>query len=156
LIKQPKFSLHYKDSALLALVKESDHVIIAAWSIACVQRVLPYFEEVYPHDDRPQTALDTLQAWIETSQFSMKTIRRAALAAHAAAREVGTDTPARSAARAAGQAVATAHVTAHAIAASNYALQAIYRAHIHNDPDAAVAEERAWQYQHLADLRENS
>jgi hypothetical protein len=153
-MKQPKFSLNFQDEALLALVRGTDHYTLAAWAIACVERVLPYFEGAYPHDDRPQTALDTLQAWIDTSQFSMKTIRGAALSAHAAAREVGADTPARSAARAAGQAVATAHVAAHAIAAANYALQAVHRAHIHADPDAAVTKERAWQYQHLVDLRE--
>jgi hypothetical protein len=42
----------------------------------------------------------------------MAAIRKASLDAHAAARDVGADTPARSAARAASQAVATAHVPA--------------------------------------------
>jgi hypothetical protein len=153
LIKQPKFTLNYKDEAKLALVKESDHDIIAAWAIACVERVLSYFENAYPQDHRPRAALETLHAWIITGQFSMKTIRAASLAAHAAAREVGADTPARSAARAAGQAVATAHVPAHAIAAANYALQAVHRAHIEDDPHHAVADERAWQYQHLINLQ---
>lgn len=152
-MKQPKFSLNYKDEDLLALVNESDHDIIAAWAIACVERVLTYFEDTYPQDRRPRAALETLQMWINTGQLSMITIRGAALAAHAAAREVGADTPARSAARAAGQAVATAHVPAHAIAAANYSLQAVHRANILADPDAAVIEERAWQYQRLLELR---
>jgi hypothetical protein len=155
-MKQPKFSLNFQDESLQALVIGTDHRTLAAWAVACVERVLPYFENAYPHDDRPQAALDTLQAWIDTGRFSMATIRGAALSAHAAAREVGADTPARSAARAAGQAVATAHVPAHAIAAANYALQAVHRAHIHADPDAAVAKERTWQYQHLVDLRKKS
>ena len=156
LIKQPKFSLNYQDEALLVLVKECDHDNIAAWAIDCVERVLPYFNETFPDDPRPQRALETLQYWIETGAFSMAVIRGAALDAHAAAREVGADTPARSAARAAGQAVATAHVPAHAIAAANYALQAIHRAHIEDQPDRAVTEERAWQYQHLIDLQGKS
>lgn len=44
----------------------------------------------------------------------MADIRKASLNSHAAAREVGEDSPARSAARACGQAVATAHVLRHA------------------------------------------
>ena len=83
----------------------------------------------------------------------MADIRGAALASHAAAREVNEDNAARSAARAAGQAVATAHVPTHSVGAANYALQAIYRATITSDADAAIAKERDWQYQHLLDLR---
>jgi hypothetical protein len=156
LIKQPKFNLNYQDESLLALVKGTEHRTLALWAIACVERVLPYFDDAYPQDPRPRAALETLQDWVETGQFSMKTIREAALAAHAAAREVGADTPARSAARAAGQAVATAHVPAHSLAAASYTLQAIHRVNIHADPDTAVTKERAWQYQHLVDLRGKS
>ncbi len=83
----------------------------------------------------------------------MATIRHASLAAHAAAREVGEDNPARSAARAAGQAVATAHVRTHAPGAAIYALQAIHRATHAADAGAAVAQERAWQYRRLLELK---
>lgn len=155
-MKQPKFNLNFQDEALLALVKQTNHEIIANWAIACVERVLPYFEEEFPHDHRPRAALKTLQAWINTGQFSMKTIRGASLSAHAAAREVGADTPARSAARAAGQAVAAAHAPMHALSAANYALQAVHRAQIDSDPDCAVMQERSWQHQHLVELRRNS
>ena len=83
----------------------------------------------------------------------MADVRKAALDAHAAAREVGEDTAARSAARAAGQAVATAHVPTHSIGAANYALQAIHRTTTSSGADAAVAKERDWQIQHLLELR---
>jgi hypothetical protein len=156
MMKQSTFNLNYQDESLLALVKGSDHRTLALWAIDCVERVLPYFKEALPDDPRPQRALETLQNWIETGAFSMAVIRGAALDAHAAAREVGADTPARSAARAAGQALATAHVPAHAIAAANYALQATHRANIHANPDAVVTKERAWQYQHLVDLQGKS
>jgi len=85
----------------------------------------------------------------------MADIRKAALASHAAAREVGEDNAARSAARAAGQAVATAHVPTHSIGAANYALQAVYRAANTSDADAAAAKERDWQHKHLLDLIKN-
>jgi hypothetical protein len=112
---------------------------------------MPYFEEKHPQDPRPREAIETLQVWIDTGVFKMAVIRKASLSSHAAARDVGEDSPARSAARAAGQAVATAHVPIHAIGAAIYALQAIDRA---NDAaDAAVAKERDWQYSHLLKLR---
>jgi len=114
---------------------------------------MPYFEEKYPEDHRPRKAIEALRKWIHTGIFKMADVRKAALDAHAAAREVGQDNAARSAARAAGQAVATAHVRTHSIGAANYALQAIHRATNSSDADAAIARERDWQYQHLLQLR---
>jgi hypothetical protein len=127
---------------------------LAVWAIDCAERVLPYFEEAYPQDRRPRQALETLQTWIDTGVFSMAVIRKASLDAHAAAREVGEDNPARSAARAAGQAVATAHVPVHAIGAAIYALQAVHRADSAADADAAVAKEKEWQTRRLLALGE--
>lgn len=151
-----KFSLiRYKDERIVELVKKTDKKILAVWAIDCAERVLPYFEEKYPEDNRPRKAIETLQAWINTGVFNMAVIRKAALDAHAAAREVGEDNAARSAARAAGQAVATAHVPTHSIGSAIYALQAIYRATNSSDADAAIAKEQDWQYQHLLDLRKN-
>lgn len=153
-MKKPKFSITHKDQALLELVNKTDHKTLAVWAIACVERVLPYFEDKYPADHRPRSALETLQAWIETGVFKMAVIRGASLASHAAAREVGEASPARSAARAAGQAVATAHVPTHSIGAANYALQAIHRAVSPDEAEAAVAKEREWQFRRLLELRE--
>ena len=137
-------------------MEKTDQKTLALWAIDCAKRVLPYFEEKFPEDPRPRNALETLQTWITTGAFSMAVIRKASLDAHAAARDVGEDNPARSAARSAGQAVATAHVPAHAIGAAIYALQAIHRATNASDADAdaAVAKERDWQYEHLLWLRE--
>ena len=152
-----KFSLtQYKDEAIVELVEKTGHKTLAVWAIDCVERVLPYFEGKYPEDNRPRNAIETLKTWVNTGVFKMAVIRKAALDAHAAAREVGEDNAARSAARAAGQAVATAHVPTHAIGAAIYALQAIHRAANPSDADAAVAKERDWQYQHLVELREES
>ena len=149
-MERPKFSITHKDESMVELVRKTDHKTLAIWAIDCAERVMPYFEEKYPQDHRPRQALETLQTWIETGVFQMAVIRKASLDAHAAAREVGEDSPARSAARAAGQAVATAHVPRHAYGPAMYAQQAIYRAT--NSMDA-VESERNWQYQHLLDLR---
>jgi hypothetical protein len=153
-MKKSKFSLtQYKDERIVELVKKTGHKTLAVWAVDCAERVLPYFEKKYPKDHRPRNAIETLKAWINTGAFSMVVIRKASLASHAAAREIGEDNAARSAARAAGQAVATAHVLAHSIGSAIYALQAIYRA---TDSDAAVAKERDWQYHHLLRLRKTS
>jgi Imm-5 like putative immunity protein len=152
-MKKAKFSLTtYKDEATVELVSKIDQKTLAIWALDCVERVMPYFEDNYSQDHRPRNALETLQTWIDTGVFQMDTIRRASLASHAAAREVGEENAARSAARAAGQAVATAHVPLHALGAANYALQAIHRATSSSDADAAVAKEREWQLQHLLNL----
>lgn len=154
IMKKSKLSLtQYKDE-FVELVKKTDHKTLAVWAIDCAERVLPYFEEKYPEDHRPRNAIETLQTWINTGVFRMAVIRKASLASHAAAREVGEDNAARSAARAAGQAVATAHVPTHSIGAAIYALQAIHRATDSSDADVAVAKERDWQYQHLLELGE--
>jgi len=149
-MKKSKFSLtQYKDKRIVELMKKTNHKTLAIWAIYCAERVLPYFEKKYPKDHRPRNAIKTLQTWINTGVFSMAVIRKASLASHAAAREIGEDNAARSAARAAGQAVATAHVPTHSIGSAIYALQAIHRA---TNFDAAVAKEQDWQYHHLLEL----
>jgi hypothetical protein len=152
-MEKSKFSLAQHKGEFEALVSKTEHETLAVWAIDCAERVLPYFEQKYPDDHRPRNALETLQVWINTGEFSMVVIRKASLDSHAAAREVGEDNAARSAARAAGQAVATAHVPTHAIGAAIYALQAIHRVTDPAGADAAVAKERAWQIQHLLELR---
>lgn len=155
-MKKSKFSLSQHKAFFLELVQQTDHRTLAVWAIACAERVLPYFEDAHPDDKRPRVAIDTLQTWIETGAFRMAVIRKASLDAHAAARDVGENNAAQSAARAAGQAVATAHVPIHAIGAAIYGLQAIQRASDAENADAAVAQEREWQYARLVELRERA
>jgi len=152
--EKSKFSVAHKDESTVELVRKTDHKTLAVWAIDCVERVMPYFEEKYPEDHRPRKAIEALRKWIRTGVFKMADVRKAALDAHAAAREVRENNPARSAARAAGQAVATAHVPTHSIGAANYALQAIHRATNSSDVDAAIAKERDWQLAHLRKLLE--
>lgn len=152
-MKKPKFSLVRHDDAMEELVRKTDKRTLAVWAIDCAERVMPYFKKAFPDDPRPRDALITLRDWIASGEFHMAVIRGASLGSHAAAREVGDDTPARSAARAAGQAVATAHVPGHSLSAAIYAQQAVWRAVKPEDAEAAVAEERDWQYRRLVELR---
>jgi hypothetical protein len=136
------------------LAGKTDHKTLAAWACDCAERVLPYFEKIYPEDDRPKMAIEAGRAWVRTGVFRMADIRKAALDAHAAARNAkaaGQDA-ACFAARAAGHAVATAHIDAHAFGGADYAIKATVAA---NPPNAEIntTKERNWQYQHLIELR---
>ncbi len=106
---------------------------LATWAAECAERVLAYFEKVYPQDDRPRKAIEVCRTWVSTGVFKMADIRGASLAAHAAARAAKENDAACFAARAAGQAVATAHVPQHAYGGAYYALKAIAA----GDPDHA-------------------
>jgi len=143
------------DRPIAELVRKTDHRTLAVWAADCAERVLHYFEEKYPEDTRPRTAIEACREWARTSVFRMADVRRTSLAAHAAARDVEDGDPARSAARAAGQAMATAHVPAHAIAAALYAATAVRDAASPADADSAAIQEREWQYRHLLRLTEN-
>ncbi len=152
-MRKPNFSIARKDEAMLELVKKTDQKTLAFWAIDCAERVMPFFEDQYPQDPRPRKAIEILKKWIDTGEFKMAVIRKASLDSHAAAREVGEDSPARSAARAAGQAVATAHVARHAYGPAIYAQQAIFRSSDPANAEIAAIKERNWQFQHLMNLK---
>ena len=154
-VKKPEFKLTDIDPKLLELVENSDKQTLGAWAYDCTARVLHFYETSFPGDSRPAEALRTLQEWLRTGDFHMKVIRKAALDAHAAAREVGEDSPARSAARAAGQAVSSAHAGKHALAAASYCLQAVHRANTPEKAVESVAREREWQIHSLRQSRQS-
>lgn len=151
-MKQAKFSIARKDLKMTELIEVTDKKILAIWARDCALRYMHFFTEKFPNDPRPTQAIRILQDWIDTGVFSMKVVRKASLDAHAAAREVGEDNPARIAARAAGQAVATTHVKTHAYGPAIYGQQAIFRASKPQVAEVAVIRERVWQYNHLLEL----
>jgi len=121
-----------------------DQRLLAIWAADCAERVLPIFEKAYLKDDRPRKAIEACRTWVRTGVFKMADIRKASLAAHAAARDAKENNAACFAARAAGQAVATAHVPQHAFGAAYYALKAVAAADPAN-AEVKVAKERNWQ-----------
>jgi hypothetical protein len=151
-MKKPKLAKTSMDKPIEELACRTSHRTLAIWAADCADRALPYFEEGYPGDNRPRKAIEDLRTWIQTGVFRMADIRKVALAAHAAARNVEEDDAARSAARSAGQALATAHVARHALAAAIYAATAVRDATDSPDADAATIREREWQYLHLLEL----
>lgn len=122
------------------------------WATDCAERVLPYFEERYPEDNRPQKAIEAGRAWVR-GEIAMSEARTAAFAVHAAARNTN-QAAACAAARSAGHAAASAHVAGHAVHAATYAAKAAAYAANPTDATANTAKERNWQVQHLIDLGE--
>jgi hypothetical protein len=131
---------------------QPDKQLLAIWAAEYAERVLPYFTERYPDDDRPRMAIEVIREWVITGLFKMPVIRGASLAAHAAAKGK-TEPDARFAAHAAGQAVATAHVPTHALGAALYGIRAV-TAHSGNVDDGL--KERDWLLQRLRSLARSS
>lgn len=125
-------------------VNEQDHRALALWAADCSERVIGYFNQSSPNDNRPRQAIEASRAWAR-GEIKVGPARSASVAAHAAARQAEEES-ARAAARSAGHAVATAHMFQHARHAADYALKAIsYAEGNANKTD----RERDWQIQHL-------
>jgi len=133
------------------IMSTTDQKTLALWAADCAEHVLPYFEEHYPDDHRPRSAIEAGRAWAR-GEIKVGQARAAALAAHAAARE-SIDGAARAAARAAGHAAATAHVGRHALGPVIYGARAAFTAADYTEAEAASAREQAWQYQRLLERR---
>jgi hypothetical protein len=151
-MKRPKLVRIDLEKQITELVDKTDHKTLAIWAADCAERVLPYFEEKAPEDTRPRKAIQACREWARTGVFRMADVRKTALAAHAAARDVKEANVARSAARAAGQAAATPHVPRHSVGAAIYAATAVRDATNSTDAGTATNKERDWQYQHLLRL----
>jgi hypothetical protein len=117
-----------------------DHRSLALWAADCAGRVLPYFEGEHPGDERPRRAIEAGQAWAR-GEIKVGEARAAAIAAHAAAREVD-GAAARAAARATAHAAATAHMAAHARHAADYAARAVAYDAASAAPEAARRRRR--------------
>ncbi len=131
------------DDLLAELLANKDRKALAVWAADCAEHVLPLFEKERPEDDRPRKAIEAARAFAR-GEIRVGEARKAALAAHAAARDC-TDDAARAAARAAGHAAATAHVARHALGPVMYATKAA--------GFAASASEREWQLRRLLVLQ---
>ena len=123
---------------------KQDHRTLALWAADCAERVLPYFEQKYPQDDRPRKSIEAGRAWVR-GEIKISQARTAALAAHDAARQAA-DSAAIAAARSAGHAAATPHVPDHARHAANYAVKAVTAG---STDTAAIATELDWQYRRI-------
>ena len=126
-------------------LERDKHCLMAAWAADCAEHVLPLFQK-HSSDDRPGRAIAVARAWAR-GEVSVGEARKAAIAAHAAAREV-THEAAVAVARAAGHAVATAHMADHCLGPVLYALKAV------EATGASAEDEQSWQLERLpAEIR---
>ncbi len=116
-VRDPRFVTIRRGGTLT----DADHQLLALWAADCAEHVLPLFQEVQPHDDRPRRAIELARAWAR-GEVRMTESRTAAGHANAAARDL--QGAARHAAYAAAQAAAVAHVAAHELGAAAYAIRA--------------------------------
>src|SRR5690348_14311976 len=100
---------------------ENDRRVVGFWAADCAERVLPLFEAKAPSDPRPREAIDGIRVFARGGKRTAQ-LRSLALAALAAAREVG-DPAATAAARAAGIAASSAYI--HALANPDQAKHAL-------------------------------
>jgi hypothetical protein len=132
---------------------QDDLRLIGQWTSDSAERVLPLFEAKAPADIRPRAAIDGIRLFARGGKRTVQ-LRSQALAALAAAREVG-DPAAAAAAQAAGYAAASAYTKAlsaphhakHALGPAVYA--ALARELATNEPNAADIELR-WAVEHAS------
>ena len=125
---------------------------IGGWAADCAERALSVYELQVPSDSRPRVALDGIREFAGGGKRAAR-LRSLAMAAHAAAREVG-DPAAAAAARAAGLAAASAYThplrdvqqTKHIVGPAAYAALAL---ELHHPGDSTIIDrEVAWAIAH--------
>lgn len=122
------------ESRYFTLAMESLRAI-GAWAADCAERALPVYETRAGSDTRPREAIEGIRQFAADGKRTAR-LRTLALAAHAAAREIG-DPAAAAAARAAGAAAASAythpladvHQTKHIVGAAAYAALSLELGH---------------------------
>jgi hypothetical protein len=133
--------------------------VIGGWAADCAERALPIYEMHANSDTRPRAAIEGIRQFAGGGKRTAR-LRSLALAAHAAARELGHPAAA-AAARAAGSAAASAythpladvHQTKHIVGPAAYAALALELGHA-GDPSVGDAEVH-WAIDHApAEVRE--
>jgi len=120
---------------------------IGSWAADCAERALALYERQAGADSRPRAAIEGIRGFASGGKRTAQ-LRTLALAAHAAAREVG-DPAAAAAARAAGHAAASAYThplvdvqqTKHILGPAAYAALALELSHA-GDPTVGDGEVR--------------
>ncbi|MFN8439822.1 MAG: hypothetical protein U0175_03580 [Caldilineaceae bacterium] len=126
---------------------------IGSWAADCAERALPIFERGADSDSRPRAAIEGIREFAGGGKRAAR-LRTLALAAHAAAREIG-DPAAQAAARAAGHAAASAYThplvdvqqTKHILGPAAYAALAVELSHA-GDSTVGDSEVR-WAIEHV-------
>lgn len=150
------FSLTKHDSEIQDLISKTDQKVLAHWAIDCLNRVFYIFEERYPDENIPQTAIKILNDWIN-DKITMWEARKYCWTVLKLAREIeNEDKVCCQIVRATSHCLATCHVPTHAEGTAMYVISAIKYLNQENPNVTKLMEqERKWQIEHLLKLRDN-
>lgn len=151
-----KFSLAKHDPEIQDLISKTNHKVLAQWAIDCLNRVFYIFEERYPDENIPQTAIKILNDWMN-DKITMWEARKYCWTVLKLAREIEKEDKACcQIVRATSHCLATCHVPTHAEGTAMYVISVIK--HLNQDNKNVIAlmeDERKWQIKHLKELRNN-
>ncbi len=126
-LKKKNNILFSRDSECLQelkmLIEQQKHRTLVMWALDCAKVPLAQFEENYPYELRPRTALKLCEAW-SRGKIKMPAAKRAILDAHAVAKEID-DRIYGALCHAIGHAGATVHVETHALGLPFYELTSL-------------------------------
>ena len=125
-INMEKFSLAKYDSEIQDLIFNTEHKVSAEWAIDCLERVFYIFEEKYPNEKVPQTAIQILRDWME-DKITMWEARKYCWTVLKLAQEIEKeDKVCCQIVRAASHCLAICHVPTHAEGTAMYVISAIH------------------------------
>ena len=121
--------LFSQDSPLLAplllLLERQDRRTVVLWALELAEESAAVLSQRYPHEDRPQAAVDASRSWA-AGLIKMPFAKRAILQCHALAKELSSQEDI-ALCHAVGQACSTVHTPGHALGYPIYELTAIVR-----------------------------
>lgn len=152
-MEMKKFSLAKHDPEIQDLISKTDQKVLAHWAIDCLNRVFYIFEERYPDENIPQTAIKILNDWMN-DKIAMWEARKYCWAVLKLAREIEKeDKVCCQIVRATSHCLATCHVPTHAEGTAMYVISAIK--YLNKDKENIIElmeDERKWQINHLKEL----
>lgn len=128
---------------LKAVIETQSKATLAFWAIGYAEHViLPLWGKNYPHDKRPEAALEAARKWL-LGEIKFPEAKPAILACHAAAREAEGNPVPQAAARAIGHCAATIHSARHCIGLAYYGALAVAYSEVGTDAPWEEIEEVA-------------
>lgn len=148
-----KFSLATHDQEIQDLISKTEHKILAQWAIDCLNRIFYIFEEQYPNENIPQTAINILNYWMN-DKITMWEARKYCWTVLELARKIEKENKVCcQIVRATSHCLATCHVPTHAEGTAMYVISAIK--YLNKDSENVIElmeDERKWQIKHLKEL----
>lgn len=159
MIDMNKFSLAQHDPEIQELIKTTNQKVLARWAINCLNRILYIYQDKYPNENTPTTALNILNDWLN-DKVTIWEARKYYWTVLAKAREIEKiDKVSCQILRATSHTLATCHVKTHAEGSAMYVISTLkYLNKDLNQKDLIklLEEERKWQINNLIVLKKES